>query len=60
MLVAAYRVARQPAAMAALLHAWRDNQVLQNMLRSDGATPETVAKFMVDEGLFVWGKRNRA
>lgn len=59
MLVGAHRLASSPGAMEAMIAAWHDNQVLQNMLRTDGRTPETLAKFMVDEGLFVWGKRNR-
>jgi hypothetical protein len=59
-LLGAYRLASEPGMMAKIVKTWGDNQIFNESVRQNGLTPETVAKFMVDEGLFVWGKRNRA
>lgn len=58
--LAAYRMARAPGGMEKFMQAWGDNEVLKRMIAKDGETPETMARFMVDEGLFVWGERNRS
>src|SRR5262249_36281167 len=59
-LLGAYRLAQQPGMLEKLNRVWGDNQIFRGTVERDGLTPATVAKFMVDEGLFVWGKRNRA
>jgi hypothetical protein len=58
--LASYRLAQDPAQLARIAKTWGGNEIFREMTKRDGLNPETVAKFMVDEGLFVWGKHNRA
>jgi N12 class adenine-specific DNA methylase len=59
-LLAGYRLYSQPGMLEKGAKAWGNNQVFQRMAARDGLTPASMAKFLVDEGLFVWGKTNRA
>lgn len=60
MALAAYRLAQRPGALDRIAQAWGDNEIFRRMVERDGLTPESYARFMVDEGLGVWGQRNRA
>lgn len=57
--LAAYRMAQNPSIRETWAKTWGDNQVFSELTARDGMTPETLARFMVDEGAFVWGKTNR-
>lgn len=57
--LAAYRMAKNPETLKTWNRVWFNNQVYREMVAREGVTPAGMARFMVDEALFVWGKKNQ-
>lgn len=57
--LAAYRMAKKPDVLKAWNRTWFGNQLYREIIARDGVTPKSMARFMVDEALFVWGRKNQ-
>lgn len=56
--LAAYRMAKREGGTERFAKAWGDNQLLREMIQKEGQTPETIAKFMLGQAAFDWGRAN--
>lgn len=59
MALAAFRLAKNPAIMAKIEKVWGENESFKRMVESEGLTPSTFARFMVDQANGIWGSRGR-
>lgn len=59
MALAAFRLAKNPAIMAKIEKVWGGNESFKRMVESEGLTPSTFARFMVDQANGIWGSRGR-
>lgn len=57
--LAAYRMAKDPATLKAWNKVWFGNQLYREAVAAGGLTPDTLARFMVDEAIGVWGRKNQ-
>lgn len=59
MALAAMRSAMKPGALKKISGVWGNNEAFKAMVASDGLTPETFARFMVEQANGIWGARGR-
>lgn len=55
-----YRMAKDPAKLAKMAEAWKDNQKFRDAVEYNGLNPETMARFGLSEAAYEWGRANKA
>lgn len=58
--LSSYRLAQDPATMAAMDKAWSSNQIWRDIKAKNGITPETLSRFMVSNMVGEYGRTNQA
>ena len=59
--LAAFRMAMDPARLREMAKPWMEhNAIFRDMVKNEGLTPETFARFMLDQAAGTWGKTNQA